>query len=184
MPGSAAVASLFAALLLAGAAGFNPYLALMFVAALARYSGQFQLLPPYGFLSRTWMVGLAAVLFLANIFLDKMFLPGDSLATPVAQRDRRCWVGAIHDAAQMVLGPLVAALLAGATSRIFPPSWFLLAPMLGVLLAGLAYAGKRRLRRVWGGRWGPFTNVLLSALEDAVVLVLCLGGLLLLILIV
>jgi hypothetical protein len=150
------------------------------VAAMARFTGFYEPVAPLGFLGQTWFLVLAAVLFLANTFLDKAFVPGESLLVPPGRRSRWLWVGALHDLGQMLLGPAAGALLAGATSRFFPPSWPLVAPMLGALLAALAYTGKRALRHRLAGRRGPFTNMLLSVCEDSAVVFLCLAGLLLL----
>lgn len=171
--------SLLSAVLLALPAGLNPYLPLVVVSVMARYSDRFHLEAAYGFLGQTWLLVAATLLFLVNIFADKVFLPGDSLSVPAAQRDRRGWAGAIHDLSQMVLGLLSGALLMGAAERVFPSSWPLLALMLGALLAALAYAGKRTLRHRLAGRFGPLTNLLLSTLEDSVVLLVSVAGVLL-----
>jgi hypothetical protein len=172
-----------AAVLLAAPAGLNPYLPVMIVAVIARFSGFLRLAGPFGFLGETWFMLLAGALFLANVFLDKMFLPGDSLATPVALRSRRTWVGVAHDLSQVVLGSLGAALLMAATNAgypFFPANLPLIPPMLGILLAALVYFGKRSWRHRWARRWGPFANMLLSTAEDLVVVLVCLPGLLLL----
>ena len=179
MPEPVSIVSLIAAMLLAASAGLNPYLPLMIVAVMA-YSGNLTLPPPFGFVGRIWFVILAALLFLVNVFLDKAFLPGDSLATPVAQRSRRAWAGVAHDLGQMLLGPLAGAVLMWAISGFLPQTWPLVAPMLGILLAALVYTGKRALRRRLAGRLGPFTNLLMSAIEDVAVVMLCVAGLLLL----
>jgi hypothetical protein len=172
--------SLLAALLLAAPAGLNPYLPLLMAAAMARFSSFYQPMAPLGFLGATWFLVLAAALFLANTLLDKYYRPGESLVVPRAQRNRRLWVGAFHDLGQMLLGPAAGALLAGATSRFFPSSWPLVAPMLGALAAGLVYVAKRALRRRLATRWGAFSNMLLSVFEDIAVVAFCLTGLLLL----
>jgi len=174
------IVSLVAGLLLAAPAGLNPYLPLLMVAAMARFSSFYRPAPATGFLGETWFLVLAGLLFLINTLLDKSFVPGDSLSVPPAQRTRRLWVGAFHDLGQMLLGPAAGALLAGATSRFFPSSWLLVAPMLGALVAALVYTGKRTLRHRLAGRWGPFTNMLLSVFEDMAVVFTCLAGLLLL----
>lgn len=174
-----ALLTLLAALLLAAPAGLNPYLPLLIVSALARFSSFYQPVPPLSFLGQSWFMLLVGALFLTNALLDKAFLPGDSLLVPPSRRNRRLWVGALHDLGQMLLGPAAGALLAGATSRFFPSGWFLAAPMLGALLSALVYTGKRALRHHLSGRWGPFTNMFLSLLEDVAVVLTCLAGLLL-----
>ncbi len=169
--------------LLAAPAGLNAYLPLLIVAVVARFSGSLRLAAPFGFLGETWWLLLVGALFLVHVFLDKVFLPGDSLATPAAQRSRRTWVGACHDMGQILLGPLSAALLLAAVNAahpFLPGNLPLIPPMLGALLAALLYFGKRSLRRRWAHRWGPFSNILLSALEDVVAVLLALAGLLLL----
>jgi hypothetical protein len=175
----ASVWSLFSGGLLAAPAGLNPYLPLLFAAVMARYTDRFQPRSPYGFIGQTWFVVLAGLLFLAHIFLDKMFVPGDSLSTVPSERDGRLWVGTLHDLGLTILGPASGALLMGAVERAFSAPWVLVGPMLGALLAALAYVGKRTLRHRLSDRFGPFSNLLLSAMEDALVAVLCLGGVLL-----
>lgn len=170
------IVTLLAALLLAAPAGLNPYLPLLMAAALARFSSFYHPAGPLEFIGATWFLVLAGALFLANTFLDKRFRPGDSLAVPPAQRTPSLWVGAVHDLGQMLLGPAAGALLAGATSRFFPQSWILVAPMLGALAAAVVYVGKRALRRRLAGRWGILSNILLSVLEDIVVVFACLAG--------
>jgi len=183
MPGPSPILSLLSGSLLAAASGLNPYLPLLIASVMARYAGRFHPRFGYAFLGETWFVALAAGLFLADIFLDKIFLPGDSLAVPPRQRSRRLWIGAIHDLGQMVLGPVGGALLLGAAERVFPPAWPLVAPMLGVLLAALVYVGKRSLRHRLSRRpaktLGPLANMLLSTIGDLVVVLLCTVGLLL-----
>lgn len=169
----------FSATLLAGSAGLNPFLPLFVVGVISRYTGRFEPVAPYGFVGETWLVVAAGVLFLLHIFSDKLFVPGDSLGTPPGERDRRAWIGVVHDLGQMLLGPLIGALLMGTTDRFFPPSWPLAAPMLGALLAALVYVGKRAWRHRLSDRWGPFSNLLLSTLEDVAALLLTLVGIVL-----
>ncbi|MBN1485679.1 MAG: DUF4126 domain-containing protein, partial [Chloroflexia bacterium] len=168
--------SLLPAALLAAPAGLNPTLPLLFVSILARYTERIELLGPYAFLGQTWCVFLLGALFLLHVFSDKAFAPGDSWAVPPERRDRRLWLGAVHDLSHMLLGPLSGALLFGAIERFFPAALFLVGPMIGALLAALVYVGKRRLRRRLAARWAPFGNLLLSLLEDTGVLVLCLAA--------
>lgn len=174
------VLSLCGSLLLAAPAGLNPYLPLLFLSVMSRPGGSFRPVSPFEFLGESWCIALFAFLFLLYVFSDKAFIPGESLLSPVRGRTRRLWLGFFHDLGQIVLGLLGAALVMLASNRTFPPSWFLLAPMLGVLLAALLYAGKRTLRHRLAGRWGPFTNILLSLAEDVLVVLSCLAGLLLL----
>jgi len=182
MPDPSPALSVLSGSLLAAGCGLNPYLPLLVVAVMARYAGRFQPRPAYGFLGQTWFVVLAGLLFLADIFLDKAFVPGDSLAVPAAERSRRVWVGAFHDLGQMVLGPIGGGLLLGSAERVFPPAWPLVAPMLGVLLAALVYVGKRaqrrRLVRQPGSRLGPLGNILFSTLGDLLAVLVCTAGIL------
>jgi hypothetical protein len=171
--------SLVSAVLMSAPAGLNPYLPLLFTSVIARYTDRFAPRPLFGFVGETWFVTLAGVLFLANVFLDKVFVPGDSLAVPSRERDRRRWLGAIHDLGQMILGPLSGAILMGASDHFFPESVPLLAPMLGALLAALAYVGKRAWRHRWSERWGGFSNLLFSTFEDSAAALLSVLGILL-----
>jgi|YNPNPStandDraft_1061719.scaffolds.fasta_scaffold09412_1 hypothetical protein len=175
-----ALISLGGGMFLAAPAGLNPYLPLLFLAVMSRPGGALRPVSPFEFLGESWCIALLALLFLLHTFSDKVFLPGDALLSPLRGRSRRMWLGFFHDLGQMVLGPLGAALVMLATNRTFPPSWFLMAPMLGVLLAALLYAGKRTVRHRLAGRWGPLTNILLSLAEDVLVVLSCLAGLLLL----
>jgi hypothetical protein len=147
-----------------------------------RYTARFEALAPFGFLGETWFLAAASVLFLANLFLDKIFTPGDSLSTPPGERDRRLWLGTAHDLGQIVLGPVSAIVVMAASDRaygFFPSNLPLVAPMIGMLLAGLFMAGKRTLRHRLADRWGPFSNLFLGVLEDAAVVLLCGIGILL-----
>ncbi len=167
-------------LLLAAPAGLNPYLPLLFLSVMSRPGGFFRPVSPFEFLGETWCIALFALLFLFHILSDKAFVPGEALLTPLRGRTRRDWIGFFHNLGLIVLGPLGAALVMLASNRTFPPSWFLLPPMLGILLAALLYTGKRSLRHRLAGRWGPLTNILLSLGEDVLVVLSCLAGLLLL----
>ncbi|MGB9722849.1 MAG: DUF4126 domain-containing protein [Chloroflexia bacterium] len=167
-------------LLLAAPAGLNPYLPLLFLAVMARPGGSFRPATPFEFLGETWCIALFALLVLLHILADKAFVPWEGLLSPLRGRTRQTWLAFFHDLGQIVLGPLGAALVMLATNRAFPPSWFLLPPMLGILAAVLLHTGKRTLRLRLAGRWGPFTNILLSLAEDVLVVLSCLAGLLLL----
>ncbi len=167
-------------LLLAAPAGLNPYLPLLFLSVMSRPGGFFRPTSPFEFLGESWCIVLLALLVLLYIFSDKVFIPGDSLVSPLHGRTRHVWVGFFHDLGQIALGLLGAVLVMLASNPAFPSSWFLLPPMLGVLLAALLYAGKRTLRHRLAGRWGPLTNILLSLVEDVLVVLSCLAGLLLL----
>ncbi len=169
MPEQLSLIALVASLLLAAVAGLNPYLPLFILAVMSRFTGQVQLNPGYGFLKEYWFIALTGLLFLLNIFGDKIFLPGDSIATPTAERTRKTRIGVAHDLGQMILGPLAGALLLGATSPWRPASMPLLPLMMGVLLAALVYAGKRAVRHRLQGRLGIFSNQLWSIAEDLVV---------------
>ncbi len=168
--------SFLAAFLLALSAGLSPYLPLLLVSAIAGYGGRLALREPFAFIEARWFTILAGLLLLADLFLDKRFVPGDSLATPPRERDRRTWLGALHDLGQMLLGPAGAALLMAATDYLFPPSLPLVAPMLGLLVAALVYTAKRFWRHRYADRWGPFSGILMSTLEDTTAALLGVGG--------
>jgi len=177
---AAAFATLLAGMFLAAPCGLNPFLPALFLAASSLLGGGTDLNAGLDFIGRPWFVAIVAAMFLAHVFSDKVFLPGDSLATPRAQRTRKQWVGVFHDLAQMLLGPLGGALLLAAVCRAFPANLFLLAPMLGLLLAALVYVGKRALRRRYVGRLGMLGNLLLSLVEDTAVAISCVAALILL----
>lgn len=180
MSDSTALLSLLAAVLLAAPCGLNPYLPPLFLAAMLRSGGAIRVGSGMDFLGQTWFLALAAALFLVNVFLDKVFRPGDSLATPRGRGRRWHWLGKAHDVGQMILGPLAGGLLMVAVCRAFSADLFLIAPMVGLLLAALVYAGKRALRYRFSGRLGPLSNILFSVLEDVVVALFCVVALLLL----
>ncbi len=173
--------SLLRGLLWATAGGLNPFLPLLLASAMARFTGRFQPLPRYAFLGETWFVIVAGVLLLAELFLDKIYLPGESLVVPPQERDRKKWVGAAHDLGQMLLGPIGGALVLGASDRVLPPAWFLIAPMVGALASGAVYAAKRALRQRLVLRWAPslqpLGNLFLSAVGDLISALVCAAGL-------
>lgn len=176
-----AMLSFFRGLLWATAGGLNPFLPLLLASAMARFTGQFRPLPRYAFLGESWFLVAAGILLLAELFLDKLYLPGESLVVPPEERDRKKWVGAAHDLVQMLLGPLGGALVLGASDRVLPAAWFLVAPMAGALAAGAAYAAKRALRQRLVLRWAPplrpLGNLFLSAMGDLISALVCVAGL-------
>ncbi|MGC8874482.1 MAG: DUF4126 domain-containing protein [Chloroflexia bacterium] len=173
--------SFLGGLLWAMAGGLNPFLPLFVAAAMARFTNRFQPLPRYAFLGETWFVVTAGILLLAELFLDKMYLPGVSLAVPAGERDRKKWLGAMHDLSQMLLGPLAGALVLAASDRVFPASWFLVAPMVGALVAGAVYAARRSLRQRLVLRWAtpvqPLGNLFLSTMGDLIAVLISVAGL-------
>jgi|GEM_PF-1564441 hypothetical protein len=173
--------TLLTGLFWAAAGGLNPFLPLLFASVLARFTGRFHPVPRYAFLGEAWFVALAGILLLSELFLDKIYLPGESLGVPARERDRKKWVGALHDLVQMLLGPLGGALILGACDRVLPAAWFLIAPMLGALVAGAAYAAKRALRQRLVLRWAaplrPLGNLFLSTIGDLIAALACVAGL-------
>jgi hypothetical protein len=131
------------------AAGLNVYATVATLGLLA-HIGVFPLPPALHLLSSWYVIGCCGVLFLVELFADKI---------PVFDL--------LWNALQTFVRIPVAALLAyGATTQL-SPGWQLFATLLGGGIALAAHGGKTAVRAAVTPSPEPFSNVTLSLGEDA-----------------
>ena len=139
------------------ASGFRLYLAVLTAGALSRL-GWLHLPPGLQALESWWVIGVAAVLALAEFIADKV--PGfDSV-----------WDG-IHTFIRIPAGAILAAAAFGQMD----PQWMVAAGLVGGTLAGTAHVAKAGTRALINVSPEPFSNWAASFTED----VTATGGLLL-----
>jgi hypothetical protein len=131
------------------AAGLNVYAAVATLGLLA-HTGVFTLPPALQVLSSWIVIGCAGILFLVELFADKI---------PVFDL---LW-NALHT---FVRVPVAALLAYGATGQL-SPGWQLFVTVLGGGVALAAHGGKTAVRAAVTPYPEPFSNVMLSLGEDA-----------------
>ncbi|WP_064573081.1 DUF4126 domain-containing protein [Cupriavidus gilardii] len=130
------------------ASGFRLYLAVLAAGLLARM-GSLDLPAGLQPLASNWVIGVAAVLALAEFVADKV--PGfDSV-----------WDG-IHTFVRIPAG----AILAAAAFGNLDPQWMVVAGLIGGTLAGTAHAAKAGTRALINVSPEPFSNWAASFTED------------------
>ena len=136
------------------ASGLNVYATVLAMGLLNRW-GFVHLPPSLDVISTTPILGVAAILYAVEFFVDKVpFL--DSM-----------W-----DALHTVIRPAAGALLAfGAVGHV-DPKWQILAALLGGSLALTSHAAKASTRVAAQVSPEPFTNWILSLTEDGIAFVL------------
>jgi hypothetical protein len=140
---------LFAVLIaISFAAGLNVYATVATLGLLA-HTGVFSLPPALQLLSSWYVIAGAGVLFLVELFADKI---------PVFDL---LW-NALHT---FVRVPVAALLAYGATAQL-APGWQLFATLLGGGIALAAHGGKTAVRAAVTPYPEPFSNVALSLSED------------------
>lgn len=136
------------------AAGLNVYATVATLGLLA-HTGVFPLPPSLQLLSSWYVIGAAGVLFLVELFADKI---------PVFDL---LW-NALHT---FIRVPVAALLAYRATSQL-SPEWQLIATLTGGLVALAAHGGKTAVRAAVTPSPEPFSNVMLSVGEDALAIFL------------
>jgi hypothetical protein len=131
------------------AAGLNVYATVATLGLLA-HTGVFPLPPSLKLLSSWYVIGGAGVLFLVELFADK--IPMFDLL----------W-NALHTFIRVP----VAALLAYRATAQLSPGWQLFATAIGGLVALAAHGGKTAVRVAVTSSPEPFSNLMLSFGEDA-----------------
>lgn len=124
---------------LAAAAGLNAYIPYLFVAVLARFTDAITLPASLGWISSWWSIGLATLLLICEITLDK--IPA---------------VDTINDAVASFIRPSTGGLIFAATTAAAnfenSSTLFTQRPWIGVLLgiifAGITHSGKMTARPV------------------------------------
>jgi hypothetical protein len=130
------------------AAGLNVYATVATLGLLSRF-GAFQLPPELHLLSNNWVIGASIVLFLIELFADK--IPVFDLV----------W-NALHT---FIRVPVAALLAYGAAAHLSPPMQAACAA-LGALVALAAHGGKTAARAAVTSSPEPVSNFALSAGED------------------
>lgn len=143
---------------LSAAAGLNAYIPFLVVALLARFTDVVVLPSGYTWIESGWAIGIAAVLLLAEVVLDKV---------PA--------VDTVNDAVQTFIRPSVGGLVFAASSaagRLDHSTWMQehswVSVVLGVVVAGLVHTGKMTARPVVNGATVGLGAPVVSTAEDGV----------------
>ena len=132
------------------AAGLNLYATTATLGLLAR-ANLLTLPPQLGLLADDWVIGVSLVLFAIEFFADKI---------PVFDL--------IWNVVQTFVRVPAAALLAWAAATPLSPTAQLLAAVAAAGIAFVAHSGKLAMRGAASSSPEPFSNILLSLIEDAV----------------
>lgn len=143
---------------LSAAAGLNAFIPFLVVALIARFSDIITLPPDFAWIESWWAIGIAGVLLLTEVVLDK--IPA---------------VDTVNDAVQTFIRPSVGGLIFAATSaaqQLDQSTWMAEHPWvgigLGVVVSGLVHTGKVAARpAINAGTLGAGAPVV-SAAEDTV----------------
>jgi hypothetical protein len=130
------------------AAGLNVYATVCTLGILARFSWV-ELPGSLGALANPWIIAASAVLFLVEIFADK--IPAFDL---------------IWNALHTFIRVPVAALMAFAASSHLTPVQQMLVTLIGGLIAALAHSSKTAARVLVTPSPEPISNIALSSAED------------------
>jgi hypothetical protein len=133
------------------AAGINLYATVAILGLASRY-GWVALPPQYQVFDNNWIIGTALVLYVVEFFADKV-----------------PWIDSIWDAVHTVIRPLGGAMIAVATLGHASPATEVLVGLLGGTLAAGTHFGKAGTRLMANASPEPFSNWILSVLEDAFV---------------
>ncbi len=130
------------------ASGFRLYLAVLVAGVLGRL-GWLHLPPGLEVLSNWWLIGIAAVLAVAEFVADKV--PG---------------FDSVWDGIQTFIRIPAGAILAAAAFGQLDPQWVVAAGLIGGTLAGTAHATKAGTRALINVSPEPFSNWVASFTED------------------
>jgi hypothetical protein len=167
---------------LSAAAGLNAYIPLLLVGVVARYTDVLTLPPDFAWIENEWVIGVVALLLLAEVVLDKVAV-----------------VDHLNDVVQTFVRPAVGGVIFAATAaaqQVDASPWMREHPwvgwLAGVAVAGLVHAGKASARPLVNATTLGVGTPVVSTAEDATSLgmslialfapVLVLVGLLLLVL--
>ena len=141
---------------LSAAAGFNAYIPFLIVALVARFTDVITLPTTYAWIESWWAIGIAAVLLLAEVVLDKV---------PA--------VDTINDTIQTFVRPAMGGLIFAATqaaSAIDESTWMKENPwvgiVLGIVVSGLVHSGKMAARPVLNAGTAGVAAPVVSTVED------------------
>lgn len=141
---------------LSAAAGFNAYIPFLIVALIARFTDVITLPTTYAWIESWWAIGIAAVLLLAEVVLDK--IPA---------------VDTVNDTIQTFIRPAMGGLIFAATqaaSAIDESTWMKenswVGIVLGIVVSGLIHSGKMAARPVLNAGTGGVAAPVVSTVED------------------
>jgi Domain of unknown function (DUF4126) len=142
---------------LSAAAGLNAYIPLLLVGVVARYTDVITLPPDFAWIANEWVIGVVAVLLLAEVVLDKVAV-----------------VDHLNDLVQTFVRPAVGGVIFAATAaaqQVDASPWMREHPwvgwLAGVAVAGLVHAGKASARPVVNATTLGVGTPVVSAAEDA-----------------
>jgi hypothetical protein len=142
---------------LSAAAGLNAYIPLLLVGVVARYTDVVTLPPDFVWIENEWVIGVVAVLLLAEVVLDKVAV-----------------VDHLNDLVQTFVRPAVGGVIFAATAaaqQVDASPWMREHPwvgwLAGVVVAGLVHAGKASARPVVNTTTLGLGTPVVSAAEDA-----------------
>jgi hypothetical protein len=134
------------------AAGINLYATVAILGLASRY-GWVALPPQYQVFDNNWIIGTALVLYVIEFVADKV-----------------PWIDTAWDAVHTVVRPIGGAFIAVATLGDASPATETLVGLLGGALAAGSHFGKAGTRVVANASPEPFSNWILSLVEDAFVI--------------
>jgi hypothetical protein len=150
------LSGVFSAFGLSASAGLNAYIPLLIVALLNRFTGLFELNPPWDALSNYWIIGLLVVLSILEFFADK--IPA---------------VNHINDVIQTFIRPVAGAIIFAASAKVVTDIHPVLSLAAGLLVAGSVHAVKSAaVRPAVTATTGGAGNVPVSIMEDILATVL------------
>jgi hypothetical protein len=133
------------------AAGINLYATVAILGLASRY-GWVDLPPQYRVFDNNWIIGVAIALYVIEFFADKV-----------------PWIDSAWDAVHTVVRPIGGALIAVATLGHASPATEVVVGLLGGTLAAGTHFGKAGTRLMANASPEPFSNWILSIVEDAFV---------------
>ncbi|QFG67721.1 DUF4126 domain-containing protein [Ornithinimicrobium pratense] len=142
---------------LSAAAGLNAYIPFLLVALIARFTEVLDLPVQYAWIESWWAIGIAAVLLLSEVVLDKIALV-DHLNDAVGTFIRPATGGLIFAATTAAGG------LERGSSFMQDNPW--IGVLLGILTAGVVHTGKAVARPVVNASTGGLGTPVVSAAED------------------
>ncbi|OLT18792.1 hypothetical protein BJF80_14510 [Serinicoccus sp. CUA-874] len=150
---------------LSAAAGLNAYIPFILVALIARFTDVINLPHQYAWIESNWAIGIAAVLLLSEVVLDKVAL-----------------VDHINDAVGTFVRPATGGLIFAATtaaedfeqgsSFMQDNPW--VGVLLGIITAGIVHTGKAVSRPVVNAGTAGMGTPVVSAAEDGAAVTLSL----------
>lgn len=141
---------------LSAAAGFNAYIPFLIVALTARFTDVITLPSSWAWIESPWAIGIAALLAVAEFFLDK--IPA---------------IDTLNDTIQTFVRPAMGGLIFAATqaaSALDESTWMQQNPwvgiVLGIVVSGLVHSGKMAARPVLNAGTGGVAAPVVSTVED------------------